>query len=174
MVGPTMVFAKSPSASEPPNPGNQPTTVVINGRTFGPKDGLKIETFQFELQDGSGPVGVVFGDTPNEPGTVTPLDATYWGTSYAISTEDLFLFYTGRAKAAANVYNGKRFVQVCIWYYREGDGIVGAKVCSNATDTGYQWLPGTEVVTTATDTPIPWAPHTIFNISVVQIDPQIY
>ncbi len=174
LAGTTPVFAGSPVASDSVNARSHRNTFVIDGREYGPKDGLKVDTFQFELQPGSGSVGVVFGETPNGPGSVIPLGSTYWGTSYAISTEWWSqLGYDGKAKAAANVYNNLRIVEVCIWYTREGAGVVGAKVCSDASsDTGV-WLPGPEVTTSAWDSLNPLDPPTVFNISTVRIDPRL-
>ena len=44
MVEATPVFADSPSGSDSVNVQNDPKTVVIDGREYGPKDGLKIDT----------------------------------------------------------------------------------------------------------------------------------
>lgn len=146
-------------------------TVVIDGREYGPRDGLRVDTWQIEIEPGAGPVGMVFDGVSSRPGLVTPM-AT-WGSSYAISTETVQLYYSGKAKAAANVYNGRRIIQVCIWYTR-GGVMKSAKVCSNATSAGTYWSPGSEVRTGAWGSLNPWAPPTIFNISTVRIDPRIY
>lgn len=70
-----------------------------NGAPF-----VEVEHLQFEITPGSGPVGVSYSsDCPDSPGV-----RTVWGSSYAISTELLQLQYQGKAKAAANVYQGKR------------------------------------------------------------------
>ncbi len=146
-----------------------PDTVIIDGREFGPEDGLEVVVEQFEVETGAGTVGEVF-DTPLEPGTITPF-AT-WGSSYATSTETLQLKYTGRAKAAANVYNGKRIIQVCFWYTR-GTQVVASKICSNASsDSG--WRAGVEKSKSVWDSLVPNAPKTIFNISTARIDPNIH
>lgn len=170
MAGATPVFADSPSGSGSENARNHPKTVVIDGREYGPKDGLKIDTFQIEIEPGSGTVGVVFEDTSNTPGSVTPQIA--WGSSYAISTETFQIRYDGKAKAAANIFNGKRIIQVCIWYTRDNVQ-KGDKVCSNAASTGASWLSGPEVTTWCWDD-LSWlVPPTIFNISTVRIDPAL-
>ena len=164
-------LADTPSASDRVSTRDRSGTVVIDGREYGPRDGLRVDTWQFEIEPGAGPVGKVFEGTSNRPGLVTPM-AT-WGSSYAISTETLQLYYSGKAKAAANVYNGKRIIQVCIWYTR-GGAMKSAKVCSNATSSGTYWSSGSEVRTGAWDSLNPWAPPTIFNISTVRINPLIY
>lgn len=171
VAGATPVFADSPSPSDSVNAPGHPKTIVINGREYGPKDGLKVDTFQFEIEPGSGPVGLVLGGTSNGPGSLTPL--VTWGASYAISEETLQLFYTGRAKAAANVYDNLRIVRVCIWYTRDGAGVVGPEVCSNADSSTGVWMPGPEAMTSATDSLHPFDPPTVFNISTVRINPGV-
>lgn len=166
-------FADSPSGlgSSSASKGDG-TTVVIGGREYGPKDGLRIDTLQFELEPGSGTVGVVFDDTSNGVGSVSPM-AT-WGSSYAISSEWWSqLGYDGKAKAAANVYSGLRIIQVCIWYTRAGEGIVGPKICSYAGGTCSYWAPGPEVRESVWDSLDPFAPPTVFNIQTARILPQI-
>lgn len=165
------VFADSPSGSGRASKADG-TTVVVGGREYGPKDGLRIDTLQFELQTGSGTVGVVFDSTSDGAGSVSPMAA--WGSSYAISTEWWSqLGYDGKAKAAANVYNGLRIIQVCIWYTRAGEGIVGPKICSDAGGTCSYWAPGPEVRESVWDSLNPFAPPTVFNIQTVRILPQI-
>lgn len=163
--------ADTPSAFDSANTREHPKTVVIDGREYGPKDGLEIDTMQFEVEPGSGPVGAVFDSTSNGPaGLITPL-AT-WGSSYAISTEKWQLYYEGKAKAAANVFGGKRIIEVCIWYTRGGVQ-KGDRVCSNAVSSGGGWWPGSEARTSVWDSLHPWAPPTIFNMSTVRINPNI-
>lgn len=142
-------------------------TAVVSGREFGPEDGLVVEVEQVEVVPGSGPVGEVFVDNAG----IAPL-AT-WGSSYAISTETVQLRYTGRAKAAANVYSGKRIIRVCFWYSR-GTQNVSSPRCSDASVSGSTWWAGPEVSGSVWDSLDPNAPPTIFNYSTTRIDPQIY
>lgn len=148
---------------------SSPDTVVVDGREFGPNDGLVVDIEQFEVVPGGGPVGGTFAEAPPE-GQVTPM-AT-WGTSYAISTEVAQLRYNGKGKAAANVFGGKRIIQVCFWYTRNGV-TKGSKKCSDATSSG-TWRPGPEVKESVWDTLNPVAPKTVFNISTSRINPSIY
>jgi hypothetical protein len=154
-----------------------PKSVVIGGREYGPKDGLQIDTQQFVLKSGSGPISVVFGGpTSTGSGSVTPLAATYWGTSYANSYEwRSLLGYDGYAKAAGNVYSNKgiiqRIIEVCIWYTMGGMP-VSSYVCSDAVDS-YGWTPGPQVQLHVWDSLWPWADPTDFNIHTVRIDPRI-
>ncbi|MCX8529104.1 MAG: hypothetical protein ORN27_03445 [Rhodoluna sp.] len=96
----------------------------------------------------------------------------YWGTSFATSKEILWVFYQGIAYAAANVYQGQRIVQVCIWYTQDAKK-VSYTVCSTATsDTGV-WLP-TDIAAVSTFDTLDWsAPHTIFNIRTSRISPTV-
>jgi hypothetical protein len=142
---------------------------VIDGREYGPKDGLKVDTYQCEIEPGSGTVGIEFRDAPQGPGSVTP-QAT-WGSSYAISTEWWSqLGYDGKAKAAANIFNNKRIIQVCMWYTRGGAAVSGT-VCSNAASTGGSWLSGPEKTMSVWDSLNSRDPPTVFNFSTVRINP---
>ena len=141
---------------------------VIEGQSYGRLQGAKVDTYQLEITPGSDPVGMVWEGARKGGRNIFP-EAT-WGSSYAISTETVQLYYSGKAKAAGNVYSNKRIIQVCIWYTR--DGVMKSdKVCSNAVSTGNGWASGPEVRTGAWDSLNPWAPPTIFNISTVRISP---
>jgi hypothetical protein len=164
-------LADSPSAPRTANAAGGVKTIVINGRVYGPKDGLEIDTQAITVKHGSGPISVVFGGAPSAPGSVVPM-AT-WGTSYAISTEDFQIHYSGKAKAGGNVFNGKRIIEVCIWYTRGGTQ-EGNYVCSDADDpNGHTWVAGPEVTTWCWDSLNPLDPPTIFNIATVRILPQV-
>lgn len=159
-----LVSAASPSRTDSPY-------LVIDGRKFGPKDGLQVDTYQIELTSGStDEVGMIFIDPSSTQGVVSPM-AT-WGESYAISWEDWQWWYHGKAKAAANVYSGKRIIQVCIWYTR-GGAVISAKVCSNATNSNGYWVAGPEKRTECTDTLDPFAPPTVFNFTTARINPDV-
>ena len=169
-VGAAPALADGPSRSGSTDAKGQPKTVVIDGREFGPKDGLVVDVEQITLVRGSGEVAVVFGDTSGN-GSITPLAA--WGSSYAISTETFQIRYDGKAKAAGNIYAGKRIIQVCIWYTRDNVQ-KGDKVCSGAYSDGYTWHAGPEQTTWCWDDLNPFAPPTIFNISTARIPPSVY
>ncbi|MBN8881956.1 MAG: hypothetical protein J0H73_06540 [Salana multivorans] len=81
--------------------------------------------------------------------------------------------FTGKGKAAENVYQGKRIVKVCFWYTR-GSATVTQTWCSSANSNGSSWVAGPEVVGGTWDIAYPWAAHTVFNISTTRIDPKIY
>ncbi|XBH21713.1 hypothetical protein V5R04_00340 [Jonesiaceae bacterium BS-20] len=144
-------------------------TLTIDGRTYGPEDGLITEIEQHEVGAGEAPVNV-FYISGSSAGGITPY-AT-WGSSYATSTETAQLKYTGKAKAGANVFDGKRIIQVCVWYTR-GGAQVGSKVCSNATPPGTAWKAGPEKTVSVWDSLNPVASKTIFNISTSRIAPNL-
>lgn len=143
-------------------------TVAINGVTYGPEDGLEVTTESFEVVPGGAPVGENFERGLPGGGEMSPM-AT-WGTSYAISTETAQLYYTGKAKAGANIYDGKRIIQVCFWYSR-GSSNVSSEYCSHAGTNGLSWWAGPEVTHGVWDSVDPWAPPTIFNIRTTRISP---
>lgn len=118
------------------------------------------DLYQIEITPGNGTVSVVWSDRLR----------SVWGSSYAKSTEYVELYYRGVAKAAGNVYQTSRIIEVCIWYTRNGSAI-SSKVCSDAYNSGGVWRSGVEVSTTTWDV-INWnAPKTNFNISTVRIPP---
>lgn len=119
-------------------------------------------------------IEVVPGSTPITLNWYQPSRARdYWGPSYATSTEYLYFVHAGKAKAAGNIFNGLRIVQVCIWYTR-GVSIISDVVCSNASsDTGV-WVAGAVATTSALDTPSSTDPKTIFRIQTTRIDPSIF
>ncbi len=169
-VGVTPALADSLSGSGSVDAKGQPSTVVIDGREYGPRDGLVVDVQQVKIVRGSGEVAVVFEDTSGH-GSVTPYLA--WGSSYAISTETFQIRYDGKAKAAGNIYDSKRIIQVCIWYTRDNVQ-KGDRVCSNATSDGYRWYAGPEKTTWCWDDLNPFAPQTIFNISTARIATNVY
>lgn len=103
--------------------------------------------------------------------SAAPAPALEWGTSYAYSTESVNLWQKYHAKAAGNVYNGERIIQVCAWFTR-GSAQQGTKKCSNAISNN-GWHSGSEVNDTIVDTLLPGQPKTILNISTHRVAPQI-
>lgn len=166
VLGATPVRAASPSDAAASAKGE---TVVIDGREYGPKDGLVVDVHQVELTRGGGDVVFDWPETGTKHGGVTPQIA--WGSSYAISTETLEVRFDAKAKAGANVFNNVRIIQVCVWYTR-ANVQKGDKVCSNATSDGLRWYPGPEKTTWCWDDLS--ADHTIFNWSRVLINPKVY
>jgi len=166
------VLAASPGPGDP-SPAcelvasDTPKTLEVSGRKLGARDGIKVDIYQCDLLPGSGTVGLEFSEPPQ--GGFTP--QITWGSSYAISTEWWNqLGYDGKAKADANIFSGKRIIQVCMWYTR-GGAMVSEKLCSNAASTGGSWLSGPVVTMSVWDSLDPNAPRTIFNFSKAEINP---
>lgn len=162
--GPLGSTGVTPAATADPG---SPTSGVVGGREFGPEDGYQVTTESYPA--GDGPVDVYFGSAPSGTG-ITPMDT--WGTSYAISDEDFQLHYHGKAKAAGNVYDGLRIIEVCIWYTRAPSSHSDT-VCSDADSNGAVWTAGAEQHVTYWDSLNPSAPNTIFNIQTTRINPNV-
>jgi hypothetical protein len=128
--------------------------------------GAIIDTYQFEMDPNSGSVALYWSDR-------SVLSRAAWGGSYATSTEIAWLYYVGKARAAGNVYQGKRIISVCIWYSR-GREIVSKVDCSNATSNSVAWFSGPEIIVDAFDS-LEWeATPTILNIKTTRIDPTLF
>lgn len=157
------------SAAAAPNlQDTDPQTVVVSGQEFGPEDGVEVITESYDVNPGEGPVGSIYEAAPTG---ISPL-AT-WGSSYAISKETAQLYYKGRAKAAANVYSGKRIIKVCIWY-SQGSVYVSGTVCSSASFTGSSWKVGSEKSVGQWDNlSVNW-PQTTFRIQTTRINPSVH
>ncbi|WP_152030799.1 hypothetical protein [Agromyces aureus] len=154
-VGATSAVAAEPGTSD---------SVVVNGTTYGPEDGVVVTLDSIPVIPGSEPVGLELGN---------PYARDTWGSSYAISAEIAYAWYRGTAKAAANVYAGKRIVGVCIWYSQVGRAN-SQTVCSNASSNGSSWTPGGEVAVGWADNLSDGWPATQFNIRTTRVDPGIY
>jgi hypothetical protein len=124
------------------------------------------ESYQVDVIHGIGPVSFIWDQTPK-------LSRMYWGASYATSSEYLYYAYIGKAKAAANIYNGLRIIQVCIWYTRAGL-LVSDVACSTASSDTGAWLPGNIASVVCLDSLDPNAPTTFFNVQTSRIDPNVY
>ncbi len=168
----TPVLAASPDSSFPgcrASDTTAPKTIVINGQEYGARDGLRVDSYECAIRPGSGPVGATFGsDQPSGHGSVPPM--IVWGASYAISTEwGSQLGYDGKARAAANISNGQRIIQVCMWYERNNSKVSGV-YCSTAVSMGGSWISGNEATMSCWDSLLPWE-VTVFHWSRVLINP---
>lgn len=167
MVG---IVAMSGPAAAAENGSQSSGSEAVVDEEYGPEDGLEVTTETLELVPGEGPVEVEYGEAPSAPGEIAPLKT--WGSSYATSTEYAQLYYVGRAKAAGNVYDGKRIIGVCVQYVQPGRS--SDKVCSRATSTGSSWRAGSEKSVGFWDNLSDNWPRTVFTISTSRIDPNIY
>ena len=157
----TCFGAASASAREDPG--------TVSGQKFGAKDGHMVTTESYPVSPGQAPITVTYGSSAPSKG-VAPM--AVWGSSYATSSEFAEYIYTGRAKAAGNVYAGKRIIKVCIWYSYPG-GTPSPTVCSSATSSGSSWRAGSEKSVTFFDHPSANWPQTTFHITTTRINPAI-
>jgi len=168
LVGGLIPLAASPAMANTQDETQE--TVVVDGREYGPEDGVSVTTESFELTAGElESVGVEYGSAPSEGDFGT---RAAWGASYATSTEYVQYYYKGAAKAAGNVYSGQRIIQVCIQYTRSGVGVADRR-CSNASSNGSRWAAGPETLSYATDSLSLNGPKTVFNIQTTRINPNI-
>jgi len=155
------------AVAAPGTPAPADTYITVDGKTYGPEDGAEVETFEVDADqidfDASFPTDV-------SPGQVIP--AARWGSSYATSTHRAELIYTGKAKAAANIFKGKRIIRVCFWYSRGGKRLT-SKICSKASSTSGRWQAGKEVQKTIRDS-LGWNdPKTKFHYETGRINPGV-
>lgn len=123
------------------------TTATVNGRTFGPADGLSVDPGKLTVLRGGGGRTVIL-ESRTAAG-VTPMVATgdlykwSWGTSYVSTQESNYVWYYAKARAMANIYNSKRVVKVTGGYSlcnSNGTRYNSPLLVSNATSTGSSWL----------------------------------
>lgn len=172
----TVVVAASlmstPAASSAATAGDNGLTVnsqdrvVVNGRSYGPEEGLVVEEGEVTLTSKA-------ASTAGKGDVSTYGTSTFkWGSSYTSSTESLQLKYTGKAYAAANVYSSKRIIQVCFRYTRGNKNVTGW-ICSNASTSGSRWVPGKVASKSIWDSLNPSAPKTVFHYKKAMIDPRV-
>ncbi|MBF4617543.1 hypothetical protein ITJ44_05590 [Clavibacter sp. VKM Ac-2873] len=155
----------APAAMADETAASAPSSIVVDGQEYGVEDGLTTTEESFDVSTGE-QVGATWATAVKG----VHLDAA-WGASYAISKEIAYVSYRGTAKAAGNVYAGKRIVQVCMWYTRDKKAVTGTK-CSDAVNNG-SWKAGGEVALLAADSLVPDAPHTLFHIRTSRIAPGV-
>lgn len=156
----------APAATAAESAAAVPTSVTIDGKAYGAKEGLTSTTQSFDVSTGR-----QVGSTWATPIKGFQTNAA-WGASYAISKEIGYVSYRGTARAAGNVYAGKRIVQVCMWYTRNGKAVTGT-TCSNAISSSGSWRTGYEVALVSGDSLDANAPQTLFNIRTNRIDPGV-
>jgi hypothetical protein len=147
------------SASEPISPILDSTGLSL------PEDEVQIDVLEIEADSNNGMITYHFPENSR-------LTRDAWGASFATSTEFSWFFYQGIAYAGANVYQGQRIVQVCIWY-TQGGRRASDTVCSTASSDSGVWLP-TDIAAVSTFDTLEWnAPHTMFNIRTSRISPYV-
>lgn len=155
-----------PMANAADSGSADPESIVINGRTYGPEDGLEVVTETFEVTPGDSPTGATYGAAPGGIST-----QAVWGSSYAFSKEVLLYDYLGYAKAGGNVIDNKRIVRVCFWWTQAAR--TSATTCANATFSGGRYSPGPEVTGYFRDSNGLNDPKSIFHIQTSRIDPRL-
>lgn len=167
MVGLTIPAGSAEASSDAVSVMAEPH-VTVGGRTYGPAEGLEVQSGEIELTGtGNGAVAA------SQLEAATLAGKTYtWGSSYASTTERVQLRYTGRAFAAANVYGGKRIIQVCFKYRRDGRDVSPRK-CSQASSATGKWVSGRVASYSIWDTLDPFAAKTTFSYSTSRIDPRV-
>lgn len=144
------------------------STISIAGEEYGAEDGVSVEIERIPVEPGGEPIEKFY---VGGAGEISPL--ARWGSSYAISTETLDVYFEGRAQAAGNIYYGERIVGVCFWYSRGGERLTSEN-CSSARSSGSSWSAGAEVTDGVWESRDWGAPDTIFNIRTTRIDPGIH
>lgn len=134
-------------------PGGDDGTVTVNGRTYGPADGLAFDRGTLRVSRGTGGGATVAAGEPSSvSGVVTPqfngtLYKWSWGTSYVSSQESNFVWYYAKARAMANVSNSKRVIQVTGGYSlcnSDGTRYNSPLLVSSARLAGSAWLADTQ------------------------------
>lgn len=122
--------------------------VVIDGREFGPEDGLVVEEGEADAGGGIAP---------------TATTSFSRGTTFVSSTEQLQLYYIGNGKAYANVYSGKRWIQSSFRYSRGGEYLIGWQRSNATVNSACTWSAGALVAARVNDSLNPSAPQTKFH-----------
>lgn len=161
-----MVGLGLPAANALDSGRRDPKPIVIDGRTYGPKDGLEVATETFEVTPGGSPVGATYNSATGGIST-----QAVWGSSYAYSQELFSVSYVGRAKAGGNIVDGKRIVRVCFWWTQADR--TSATTCANANFSAGKYSPGPEVSNNFYDSLGLNAPKSFFHIQTSRIDPRL-
>ncbi|WP_420365877.1 hypothetical protein AAEP80_02805 [Curtobacterium sp. L3-7] len=149
------------AAELPAEPG-----VVISGQHLTTADGLTVVEHSYPVGSG-GQVGENLPTTSTPGGVHTNI---VLGSSYAFSEEQLYVEYVGTAKAAANVYQGQRIIQMCYWWTRTG--ATSPTTCATATFVNGSWRASGEVHSSFSDSLGSNVPQTIFHVKSTRIDPR--
>lgn len=143
------------------DPSDSPGVVVIGDRTFGPEDGLVIESGQVALG-------------PTQPGMVSPMAATVFtrGTSYASTDHPTIISYVGKSRAMANIYNSQRVIRASYKYTRGDGDAIGWQHSNAVANANCTWTAGAENSHTVFDNLLPGTPVTTFHHDFVFLNPQ--
>ncbi|MGF1648460.1 MAG: hypothetical protein ACFCVF_16290 [Kineosporiaceae bacterium] len=155
MIAGLMIAGLTPTATAD---AVEESDIVIDGRTYGPEDGLVVEEGELPLDSAGG---------------ATLRNVSYdWGSSYARSRERLQYWYDGSAYAAGNRYGSERIIRVGFKYTRDGADLISWRY-SNARSSNCTWSGGSVATATVRDTLDPNAPPTRFRYSTSRINPNV-
>lgn len=168
-VGATLFFAGSPASAEDVRSDEveDPQEVEIDGRTYGPEDGLVVESGSMVLE------GHDRASETSEAVALQGLTQVNRGSSYVSTDHPNPAWYTGRARAMANIYSGNRVVGAGFVYRRGGNDVIGWQYSSATVGSSCNWSAGPEKKKTAFDDPNPNAPVTTWHYSFSMIDPRV-
>lgn len=162
LIGVASPAMAASSHQDVPDPNGH---VVINGKVYGPEQGLTIESGTFALRRAAAGSGSV------SPMSVPTEFGVYWGYSYVRTYEQQQLRYTGTAFAKGDVYAGQRTIEDCFRYTRGGSTL--SYHCADAVYSGGAWQSGIAQAT-VWDSLVPGvANQTQFSYSRYAVDPNI-
>lgn len=144
-----------------------PQQVEIDGRTYGPEDGLVVESGSMALRRHSHAL------EPSAAASLLSVTRRTRGSSYVSTDHPTFISYVGRARAMANIYGGKRVVQAGFVYRRGGENVVSWQYSNATNGGGCSWSAGNERKKTVYDSLNPNAPTTTWHYSFSMINPGI-
>lgn len=167
-VGATLFFTGSPaSAADVRSDEVQaPQQVEIDGRIYGPEDGLVVESGSMVL-DGR--------DRASETSAAGILNLTQVnrGSSYVSTDHPTFASYVGRARAMANIYSGNRVIRAGFVYRRDGNDVISWQYSNATVGSSCNWSGGAERKYTVFDSMNPSAPTTTWHYSFSLVNPNI-
>lgn len=164
-----MALVGTPANADDADPSEVPNAeeVEINGRTYGPEDGLVVEggSVILDRQD-------VESESPNSAALRAPTTFTR-GTSYVSTDHPTPFTYEGKARAMANIYNGLRVIRAEFVYKRGGQPVIAPQHSDAIVDSSCNWSAGPEEGHTVIDSMDPNAPVTTFHYDFTSINPSI-
>lgn len=125
-------------------------SVTINGKTYGPEDGVVVLEYSSSASAG------LRLDVPETNVPTGPLFRVFWGSSWASSQESNVLYYYAKAQAKGNIYQNQRVFQVRSWESlcnNNGGRYNSSVATSTAWSNGSSWFAGPQVQIKAQDNP---------------------
>lgn len=141
---------------------DSPEVVVIGDRTFGPEDGLVVESGEVTLARG-------------RSRTATPMSPEVFsrGTSYASTNHPTPITYVGKSRAMANIYSSLRVIRASFKYTRDGNDVISWQNSNASVSSSCTWSAGAVKSHTVYDNLLPGTPITRFRYDFVSISPAV-